>query len=141
MDNVSSHRTNVGDAQVLAELARSGFSIRESGRAVNIGNEGFSDAQWALSPTDTGRGVYFRINGGPEWVYTIDVYEFRGGEGYENEELKSTDLSEVLAAILHWADWAKEPFVRPRGWWQRLRSYLGQSYGTADASGSPRRRT
>jgi hypothetical protein len=140
VENVRSDRPETGHDQVLAELDRAGFGILGS-TGPGVGEDDSSDARWELSPNGTGRGVYFSISDeGAGRVYTIDVYEFRGGEGCEKEELRSTDLSEVLAAIPHWADWAKEPFVRPRGWWQRLCFYLGLSYGSADASGSPRTR-
>jgi hypothetical protein len=111
--------------QILAELARTGFR-----RDVTSG-------RWELDPADTGRGVHVQMHDDRSgWVYSIEVYEFRGGEGSEDEELRSADAGQILDAIPRWAEWAKEPFIRPRGWWQRLRAYLGLAYGSAEASGS-----
>ena len=98
---------------VVAESARLGFTPSEEGT-------------WELRPEGTGRGVFLRISGiETARRYAIEIEEFRGGEGTEDEVLATTSAPEVVAALTRWAAWAEEPFDRPRGWWARLRAYLG----------------
>lgn len=98
------------DDRVVAQLTASGF-------------ERSDDATWVLDGKQS-RWVYVRSteNG---TVFLIDVEEWRGGEGYEETELRTSSTSELLEAIPRWAAWAREPFARPVTWWQRLRAYFG----------------
>ena len=81
-----------------------------------------------LDPVDTARAVIVELRGdAPDIEYVIQLEEFRGGEGYEDEVLRSRRAGEVLVAIGKHTAWAREPFRRPRTWWQRLRGYLGQA--------------
>ena len=94
-----------GHEQLLAAVAVAGCSARDT--------SGDFDAEWSLHPPGTCRSVYVRLrDDGTQCVYSIYVEEFRGGEGYEDEELRTTELSEVLEAIPIWAKWAQEPFVK-----------------------------
>jgi hypothetical protein len=91
--------------ELLDLLKRSGFEPRDEWTLAGEHGE-----QWELARRDTARYVYFRIHaqarGGP---YSIYVEEWRGGEGYEDEEFRG-DLGEALAAIPAWVAWASEPF-------------------------------
>ena len=103
---------------VLAQLRRSGF-------------EQLDERRWELRTSSrpggyTGRGAYLTVGGeGPEVVYSIDVEEFRGGEGYEDEVARTTSPDEAVAEIARWTAWANEPFEPPTSWWRRLRAYFG----------------
>jgi hypothetical protein len=67
--------------------------------------------QWHFSSQGTARYVYFRTHAeSPAELYSIYVEEWRGGEGYEDEEFRG-NRSEALTQIPHWAAWASEPFV------------------------------
>jgi hypothetical protein len=69
--------------------------------------------QWYFSSPGTARFVYFRTHAEVQAeLYSIYVEEWRGGEGYEDEEFRG-NMSEALAQIPHWAAWASEPF-RPK---------------------------
>jgi hypothetical protein len=91
--------------ELLDLLKHSGFEPH--GEWTYAGEHG---EQWRLAPQATARYVYFRIHANPqEGLYSLYVEEWRGGEGYEDEEFRG-NLSEALAAIPGWAAWASEPF-------------------------------
>ncbi|HVH99491.1 MAG TPA: hypothetical protein VM869_12305 [Enhygromyxa sp.] len=91
--------------ELRALLEHSGFEPH--GKWAYAGEHG---EQWQLAPVATARYVYFRthaeVQGG---LYSIYVEEWRGGEGYEDEEFRGS-LSEAIAAIPRWVAWASEPF-------------------------------
>jgi hypothetical protein len=107
--------------ELLDLLKRSGFE--PDGEWTFAGEHG---EQWQLAPKATARYVYFRIHAQPQaGLYSIYVEEWRGGEGYEDEEFRG-DLSEALAQIPHWAAWASEPFEPdgPSAWERFFRRFL-----------------
>lgn len=86
-------------------LKRSGFEPH--GEWTFAGEHG---QEWQLASPVTARYVYFRTHAETQaGLYSIYVQEWRGGEGYEDEEFRG-DLSEALAAIPCWVAWAREPF-------------------------------
>ena len=96
--------------ELLDLLKRSGFEPH--GEWTFAGERG---EQWQLAPQATARYVYFRTHAEAQaGLYSIYVEEWRGGEGYEDEEFRG-DLREALAQIPHWAAWASEPFEPKRG--------------------------
>lgn len=101
--------------QLLDVLTRSGFE--PDGEWTFAGEH---CQQWQLAPQGTARYVYFRTHAQSQGeLYSIYVEEWRGGEGYEDEEFRG-NLSEALAAIPRWAAWASEPFVPTPSLWQRV---------------------
>jgi hypothetical protein len=90
--------------ELLDLLKRSGFEPH--GEWAYAGEHG---EQWQLGPPGTARYVYFRTHAQAQGLVSIYVEEWRGGEGYEDEEFRG-DLSEALAQIPHWVAWANEPF-------------------------------
>jgi hypothetical protein len=92
--------------ELLDLLKRSGFEAQ--GQWTFPGGE--HGEQWQLGFRATARYVYFRAHAqAQEDLYSIYVEEWRGGEGYEDEEFRGNS-SEALAAIPRWAAWAREPF-------------------------------
>jgi len=104
---------------LLELLERSGFE--PNGEWTFAGEHG---REWQLAPPGTARYVYFRVHADPQrGLYSIYVEEWRGGEGYEDEEFRG-DLGEALAAIPRWAAWAREPFTPEPSLWQRCLRWL-----------------
>lgn len=92
-------------SELLDALARTGFEHR--GEWLYAGEHG---EQWELSVRGTARHVYVRTHAEAQHqLYSIYVEEWRGGEGYEDEEFRG-DLSEALAAIPKWVAWGSEPW-------------------------------
>jgi hypothetical protein len=91
--------------ELLDLLKRSGFEPHGEWRFADEHGE-----QWQLAPRDTARYVYFRTHAQAQGdLYSIYVEEWRGGEGYEDEEFRGNS-SEALAQIPGWVAWASEPF-------------------------------
>jgi hypothetical protein len=91
--------------ELLDLLKRSGFEPH--GEWTFAGEYG---EQWQLAPRDTARYVYFRTHVEAQGdLYSLYVEEWRGGEGYENEEFRG-NLREALVQIPVWVAWASEPF-------------------------------
>jgi hypothetical protein len=104
--------------ELLDLLKRSGFEPH--------GEWTFADEhgeQWLLAPRGTARYVHVRTHAEAQGRYSIYVEEWRGGEGYEDEEFRG-NLSEALAAIPGWVAWANEPFEPERSILQRFVQYL-----------------
>lgn len=100
--------------ELLAALQGSGFE--PCGEWTFAGEHG---EQWQLAPAGTARYVYFRAHADGADLYSIYVEEWRGGEGYEDEEFRG-GVGEALAAIPRWAAWAREPFVPRVGVLERI---------------------
>jgi hypothetical protein len=101
--------------ELLDLLQRSGFEPDGEWRFADEHGE-----QWQLGLRETARYVYFRTHVQAQGLYSIYVEEWRGGEGYEDEEFRG-DLSEAVAAIPRWAAWANEPFEpEPPSMFERL---------------------
>jgi hypothetical protein len=96
--------------ELLDLLQRSGFEPH---------GEWKHGQEWQLAPRGTARYVYFRTHPEARGLYSIYVEEWRGGEGYEDEEFRG-DLSEALAAIPSWVAWASEPFEPEPSIWERF---------------------
>jgi hypothetical protein len=102
--------------ELLELLERSGFE-RQGEWTFPGGEHG---EQWQLGFRETARYVYFRIHAPAQaGLYSVYVEEWRGGEGYEDEEFRG-NLSEALAQIPRWVAWASEPFVPQPSTWERL---------------------
>lgn len=102
--------------ELLDLLKRSGFEPH--GQWNFAGEHG---EQWHFGLQATARYVYFRIHAQPQaGLYSVYVEEWRGGEGYEDEEFRG-NLGEALAQIPHWAAWAREPFEPKSSAWERFR--------------------
>jgi hypothetical protein len=101
--------------ELLDLLKRSGFEPYGEWR---FGGE--HGEQWHLGFRATARYVYVRTHAEVQGdLYSVYVEEWRGGEGYEDEEFRG-NLSEALAQIPHWVAWANEPFVPEPSTWERL---------------------
>jgi hypothetical protein len=100
--------------QLLDLLTRSGFE--PNGEWTFGGEHG---EEWQLAPRGTARYVYFRTHTEAQGLYSIYVEEWRGGEGYEDEEFRG-DLSEALGAVPGWVAWASEPFEPEPSPWERF---------------------
>ncbi|MEZ4426801.1 MAG: hypothetical protein R3A51_03810 [Nannocystaceae bacterium] len=100
------------DPALVAALAEHGLVAR--GRGL-----------WELvTEVETHRYLSLRVSeAGGGLVYTLSVEEWRGGEGYEEDVLKTMSVAEVEAALSRWSAWAAEPFRMTR--WRRLLSRFG----------------
>lgn len=102
--------------ELLDLLTRSGFE--HSGAWSFAGEHG---EQWCFGLRATARYVYFRTHAETQGgLYSVYVEEWRGGEGYEDEEFRG-NLSEAIAQIPHWVAWASEPFEPKSSAWERFR--------------------
>lgn len=115
-----SERALIGDDELLGLLRSTGFTFNGTHR-----EDGDEVATWECSPPETRRHVYFKVHGTADRTYSIYVEEWRGGEGYEDEEFRSARASEALAAIERWVAWAREPFVESQTWWARFKRSWG----------------
>lgn len=101
--------------ELLDLLMRSGFEA-QGDWTFATGERG---DQWQLAPPGTARYVYFRMHADTQGLYSLYVEEWRGGEGYEDEEFRG-NLSEALTAIPNWVAWANEPFEPTPSKWERF---------------------
>ena len=97
------------DERVRAALAGAGFEVRDDGADFDGGQL---------------RYLVVRVVDG---VYTIEIEELRGDEGYAAEELRTTSADELIAAIPRWVAWAREVEApKPKTLWTRLLGYFGR---------------
>lgn len=125
------------DARVLEALAAAGFHghVPVDRRSINapvyqVKAVPVAQADWGEWRFDAGQARIVTVRArveGSSTVWSIDVAEWRGGEGYEDEVLRTTNADELLAAITTWTAWAHEPWEPPTGWRARLRAYFGGS--------------
>jgi hypothetical protein len=128
------------DARVLEALAAAGFhgyvpanpdDVRQpTPRVREIKPVPVEQGEWGAWTLDPGQSRIVMVRCSTEatsTVWKILVEEWRGGEGYEADELCTTNVDELIAALPRWVAWAREPWVKrkPTTWGQRFCAFFG----------------
>ncbi|MCA9657830.1 MAG: hypothetical protein KC486_05760 [Myxococcales bacterium] len=100
------------DESLVATLREHGFVQR-------------SPTRWEfVAAVETHRWLVFDVVVDPRGLaYTLEAEEWRGGEGFEDEVLRTPSIDQAKRAIARWAAWASEEFVMTT--WRRLLNRWG----------------